>query len=236
MTMRGTWIAPARGGRVVMGTAWLIASAMALGTAPQVGRGAAAPQDVEAPPALAAPAGSGRFVIDPTASTVAYRVGETALTQHRFHVAVGVTTAIQGIIAVDPAHPRAVRIGSVTVDLSQLRSDNPRRDDAIRSRWLESEKYPTAAFTATAIEGLPGAYADGQVLPVVIAGLLTVRTATHPVVFTGTVAVQGPLLTSVLHASLRMTEFGIEPPSLLGLFRVDDGVVVELHVTARRAG
>jgi polyisoprenoid-binding protein YceI len=187
-------------------------------------------------PVLSAPTGTERFVIDSTASTVAYRVGETALSQNRFHVAVGVTTAIQGEITLDPVHPRAARIGTVTVDVSQLRSDSARRDSAIRARWLESAKYPTAAFTPTAVVGLPDAYAGGQAVPILITGLLTVRTVIHPVTFTGTAAVEGSILTSVLHTSLRMTDFGIEPPSLLGIFKVEDDVMVELRVTARRTG
>lgn len=31
-----------------------------------------------------------------------------------------------------------------------------------------------------------------------------------------------------------MTDFGFEPPSLLGVFRVDDDVAVEVHITAHR--
>jgi polyisoprenoid-binding protein YceI len=223
-----------RGIAFVLRTAGLLAAA-ALLAAPCVGDGAAAP--VVHPAAPAAPAaGAERFTIDPTASTVAYRVGETALSQNRFRVAVGVTSAIRGEISVDPAHPRAAQIGAVTVDISQFRSDSARRDSAIRTRWLESERYPTAAFAPTAIEGLPEAYGDGRVVPVRIAGLLTMRTVTQPVIFTGTVVVEGAVLTSTLHTTIRMTDYGFEPPSLLAIFRVDDDVLIELHVTARRAG
>lgn len=233
--MRRAGIARTRGGRIGIGIAGLIVVSAALFAAARVGHGAAAPAPRPGLPVTPAPSGAERFVFDPTASTVAYRVGETALSQNRFHVATGVTNAIQGSVDVDLAHPQAARIGTVTVDIGQLRSDSARRDSAIRGRWLESGKYPTAEFTPTAVEGLPDAYADGRAVPVRVTGFLTVRTVTQPVAFSGTVAVEGSTLTGTLSTTIRMTDFGFEPPSLLGVFRVDDDVVVDVHITARRA-
>ena len=207
----------------------------ALITAARIGHGAvAAPEPPPGRPSPSVASGSERFMIDPTVSTVAYRVGETALSQNRFHTATGVTNAIQGDVDVDLTHPRMARIGIVTVDLSQLRSDSARRDSALRTRWLESAKYPTAAFTPIAIEGLPDTYTDGRVVPVRVTGFLTVHTVRQPVTFAGTVALEGATLTSALSTTVRMTDFGFEPPSLLGVFRVDDDVVVEVHITAHR--
>ena len=196
--------------------------------------GTAAPEPEPGRPGAPVAPGAERFVIDPAVSTVAYRVGETALSQNRFHTATGVTNAIQGNVDVDLTHPQMARIGMVTVDLSQLRSDSARRDSALRTRWLESAKYPTAAFTPIAIEGLPDTYTDGRVVPVRVTGFLTVHTVRQPVTFAGTVAVEGATLTSALSTTVRMTDFGFEPPSLLGVFRVDDDVVVDVHITAHR--
>ncbi len=221
--------------RKVVGAGVLVAGAVALCAVARVGHGAVVPAldpGRELPPD---PPGAARFVIDPTASTVVYRVGETALAQQRFHVTVGVTSAIQGAVEIDPAHPRAARIGTVTVDISQFRSDNPRRDSAIRARWLESGTYPTAEFTPTMVEGLPEIYSTGRTVSIRIAGLLTMRTVTRPVTFTGTVTLDGPLLTGALDTTIRMTDFGFEPPSLLGIFQVDDDAMVEIRFTARRA-
>ncbi len=214
-----------------VGGAVLAVSAVALYAA-CAGYGTASPApDPELPPG---PPGAARFVIDPTASTVAYRVGETALAQQRFHVAVGVTSAIQGAVDLDPAHPRTTHLGPVTVDLSQLRSDNPRRDSAIRTRWLESATYRTAEFTPTHVAGLPETYSTGRPVPIQITGMLTIHAVTRPVTFTGTVTLDGPILSGTFETTIRMTDFGVEPPSLLGLFKVDDDTTVEIHFTARR--
>lgn len=224
--MRPTRIVGTHGWGIGVAIVGAITVLAALVTAARMGH-AAAPGDP-------VPPGAERFVIDPAVSTAAYRVGETALLQNRFHAATGVTNVIQGHVDVDLTHPQTARIGMVTVDLSQLRSDSARRDSALRARWLESAKYPTAAFTPIAIEGLPDAYTDGRVVPVRVTGFLTVRTVTQPVTFAGTVVIEGATLTSALSTTVRMTDFGFEPPSLLGVFRVDDDVVVDVHITARR--
>jgi polyisoprenoid-binding protein YceI len=224
--MRPTRIVGTHGWGIGVAMVGAIIVLAALVTAARMGHAAA--------PADPVPPGAERFVIDPAVSTAAYRVGETALSQNRFRAATGVTNAIQGHVDVDLTHPQTARIGMITVDLSQLRSDSARRDSALRSRWLESATYPTAAFTPIAIEGLPDTYTDGRVVPVRVTGFLTVRTVTQRVTFAGTVVVEERTLTGAFSTTVRITDFGFEPPSLLGVFRVDDDVVVDVHITARR--
>jgi polyisoprenoid-binding protein YceI len=232
--MRPTRIMGTRGWRIGIAMVGAITVLAALVTAARMGHAAATADPAPGRPSAPVPSGAERFVIDPAVSTVAYRVGETALSQNRFHAATGVTNAIQGTVDVDLTHPQTARIGMVTVDLSQLRSDSARRDSALRTRWLESPKYPTAAFTPIAIKGLPDTYTEGRVVPVRVTGFFTVHTVSQSVTFAGTVAVEGATLTSALSTTVRMTDFGFAPPSLLGVFRVDDDVVVEVHITAHR--
>ncbi len=93
-----------------------------------------------------------------SASQAPYRVGETFFNRNnQFKVAVGTTHGIEGQILVDRAHPSQSRIGPITVDISQLTSDSRHRDREIQTRWLDSAQYPTAVFTPTSIDGLPGA-------------------------------------------------------------------------------
>ena len=193
------------------------------------GAAAAAP----APPASAAVE---RLAIDPSASQASYRVGETFFSRNNeFKVAVGTTRGIQGQILVDRAHPSQSRIGPITVDLSQLTSDSRRRDREIRNRWLESARYPTAVFTPTSIDGLPAAYVDGRSIPVRIAGNLEVHGVTKSLTFTGTVTLSGAALTGDATASVLMTDFGFDPPSLLGFLQAQNQVELEIQFTAQRA-
>ena len=184
--------------------------------------------------APAASVGLERFAIVPEESQVSYHVGETFFNEdNRFNVAVGVTHGVQGEILVDRAHPRQSRVGTITVDISQFTSDSGRRDRAIRRRWLESARYPTATFTPTAIEGLPDAIVEGQEIPVRISGNLRVRDVTRPVTFSGPLKLQGATLTGDVHTTIQMTDFGFDPPSILGFLKAENQASLDFQFTAR---
>ena len=185
--------------------------------------------------APAASVGLERFAIVPEESQVSYHVGETFFNEdNRFNVAVGVTHGVQGEILVDRAHPRQSRVGTITVDISQFTSDSGRRDRAIRRRWLESARYPTATFTPTAIEGLPDAIVESQETPVRISGNLRVRDVTRPVMFSGPLKLQGATLTGTVRATIQMTDFGFDPPSILGFLKAENQATLDFQFTARR--
>lgn len=187
-------------------------------------------------PAVASPSptAAARFAIVPAASTVTYRVGETFLAGNQFGTAVGTTHAIQGEVFVDRAHPGNTRIGTITIDISTFQSDRARRDRAIREGWLESAKFPTATFTPTTIQGLPATYTDGQEIPVQVLGNLRVRDVTKPVTFTGKVRLAADTLNGSFQTMVLMTDFGFEPPAILGTLKAENQVKLELQFTAQR--
>lgn len=193
-----------------------------------------APAGLHAPPAQAAPDSAGqRFVIVPSESQVAYRVVETLFNEgNRLNVAVGTTSAVRGEITVNRAAPRSSRIGPITVDISTFRSDSPRRDRAIRERWLESARFPLAEFQPTSIEGLPASYRDGDELRLRVAGDLKVREVVRPTTFELTLVLQGAMLRGIATATVLMTDFGFDPPSLLFL-RTQNEVRLEFRFVAR---
>ncbi len=174
-----------------------------------------------------------RYTVIAEESEARYRVGETFLRMDRPNVAVGVTRAISGEILVDPARPAASRLGTFTVDISRLQSDEPRRDQAIRERWLQSARFPTARFEATAIE-VDEATGDGSDgIPVTLHGRLTIRDVTRPVTFQGQFWLEGDTLRASARTTVRMTDFGFEPPSIAGLLRANDEVQIEVDLVAR---
>lgn len=176
-----------------------------------------------------------RYVVVPSESEARYRVAETFLGDNRFNVAVGRTRRLEGEILVNRRNPAASRV-SVTVDLSTLESDSPRRDNAIRQRWLESARYPKARFVSTEIRGAPASYREGQAVELQLVGDLTVRDVTRRVTWQATVRLSGNELKAQAATTIRMTEFGFEPPSILGFVRAEDEARLELDLVARRAG
>ncbi len=192
-------------------------------------------QPIDAAPAGPA-AGPQRFVIVPAESQVSYRVGEVFINQgNRFNVALGTTNVIRGELLIDRANPKSSKIGPITVDISRFQSDSARRDNAIRDRWLESSRFPTAEFTPTSIEGLPDTYTDGRELNLNVAGNLKVREVTRPTTFAVTLRLQGTTLTGVGNTMIRMTDFGFDPPSILGILRAENEAKLEFRFVARPA-
>lgn len=186
-------------------------------------------------PASSPGAGLERYVVVPEASRALYRVGETFLRFNRPNVAVGVTRAVSGEIFVDRQQPARTRLGVFTVDISQLRSDEPRRDQAIRERWLESARFPIARFQALSIEGLPDTLREGERVSVTVHGELTIRDVTRPVSFEASFELAGDTLRGTARTTIRMTDFGFEPPSILGMLRANNEVEIEVDVVARRS-
>ena len=186
------------------------------------------------PPAPATAPSEQRFVIVPAESQVTYRVAETFINEgNRLNVAVGMTNAIRGEITINRGDPRRSRVGVITVDISRFQSDSSRRDNAIRGRWLESSRFPTAEFTPTEIEGLPAAHEEGKDLRLVISGRLKVRDVTRLTKFQTTLTLSGTTLSGLATTKLLMTDFGFQPPSILGILRAENEVNVELRFMAR---
>ncbi|BAS26204.1 hypothetical protein LIP_0347 [Limnochorda pilosa] len=169
----------------------------------------------------------------PSESRALYRVGETFLRFDRPGVAVGVTQAISGELSMDVEQSTEGVFGMVRVDLSELTSDEPRRDRAIREQWLQSAQFPIAEFRPTGLE-LHAPYQDGQELPVTVHGELTIRNLTRPTAWTGSLILEGDTLRSTVTTQIRMTEYGFEPPSVLGVLRAEDEASIEVEIVARR--
>jgi polyisoprenoid-binding protein YceI len=184
-------------------------------------------------PAAAAPA-TLRYVIVPEETKVVYHVNEVFFREgNRFNVAVGTTSAVRGEIMIDRANPRNSRIGPFIVDISQFKSDSARRDNAIRERWLESARYPHAEFTPTAVEGLPVSYADGREIELVVRGNLKVREVVRSTTFAAKVKLEANTLTGNATTTIKMKDFGFDPPSILGILRTEDEARVEIRLVAK---
>jgi polyisoprenoid-binding protein YceI len=205
------------------------------GTTPTGAAGTARVGASPAAGATPASANAQRFAIVPNDSKATYHVNET-LAGRGFNVAVGSTGTLAGDLYLDRTRPSASSIGTITVDISKLTSDQGQRDRAIRGQWLESNKFPQATFKATKIEGLPDTpYTDGQELTFKIVGDLTVRTVTKEVTFDATGKLEGDTFTGTATTRFNMTDFGFNPPEIAGIVKAENGVQLDLAIVAKRA-
>ncbi len=194
---------------------------------------------VPAQPVLAAPApgpaGTQRYLIVPGDSSVTYRVQETHffVAGERLTTAVGVTTAVRGEIVIDRARPANSKIETITVDISQFRSNSTIRDNVIRNLFLQSSRFPMAEFTPTSIQGLPDTYQDGREVAVQITGNLKIRDVTRPTTFASTVNLEGNTLMVSGSTMIKMTDFGFTPPYFALILAVENDVKLEFRFVAR---
>ena len=85
---------------------------------------------------------------------------------------------------------------------------------------------------ATGLENFPESAAEGQDISFKVVGDMTIREVTRPLTFETTARLQGNTINGVATTQLLMRDFGFEPPSILGMLEVTDGVTVTVEFTA----
>lgn len=181
-------------------------------------------------PTAAAPSGIVPYAIDPSRTTVQYSVEETFINDNnRLATAIGRTSEVNGTLNLNFDDPASSTFGEFTVDISTLRSDSSRRDNAIRRQWLESSTYPLATFVVRGVEGFPPNPQPGQDITFKLLGDLTVRTTTRAVTWDVTARLDNETLSGTATTFILMADFGVEPPDIAGILRVKDGVTLTLN-------
>ena len=181
-------------------------------TQPPAATEAAQPQATTA--AAPATGAAVAYQIDASQSEAHYEVAETFFQGNRLNLAVGRTQGIAGDVLVDFANPANSQIGTIVIDVSQLTSDEGRRDNYIRNNALESSRFPQATFKPTKIEGIPASAKPGDTLTLKVTGDLTVKETTKPVTFEVTLTADQDKLTGSAATEIVLSDFGAGPIQL----------------------
>jgi len=175
------------------------------------------------------------FQLVPEQSSMQYFVEEEFFGQAvPFVTAIGQTRAVNGAVTLQ-IEGNTVRIesGTFEADISTLTSDRPRRDQAIRDRWLQSSRYPIATFVATDVLNVPVDADYGQDIRFQISGDMTIREVTNPLTWDMTARLDGDRLSGTATTFFYMKEYGFDPPDIAGILRVTDGVTVTVDFVAQ---
>ena len=186
------------------------------------------------PTTPATAAGITHFQIAGDSSLASYTTREKFFNQPSPIFVTGMTAAITGNLNLDRTtwQPAADPPSVITVDLRTLKTDSSRRDNAIRGRFLESDKYPLATFVLKQVAGVPQSYQEGTEVTVVLEGELTVREITKPVSWQGTAKLEGSTLTGKVGTSeLKYADFGI-PQITIRILAVEDWFKLDMELTA----
>lgn len=192
--------------------------------------------------AVSVPDGATLFVVDSTQSAVGYVAFENFLAQSETVLGRkrttgeantrGVTQDIEGVIVLNLIDGVAFESAEFGVNLLTLKTNRPERDAHIRSYNLESNIYPTATFTATDISGFPDKYQAGDEAMFVLNGNLQIRDVSMPVGMEITAVYENGTISGSGDIVLKMTDFGIEPPSILTAVKVADEFTLFVDLVA----
>jgi polyisoprenoid-binding protein YceI len=195
-----------------------------------------------APTTAAAPAPTAAAMAAPAGGLTVFQISQ-AESEVRFIIfeelrgqpvdVVGKSNQVAGELAVNPAELSSAQVGVIRVNARTLVTDQDRRNQAIRNRILNTDSYEFITFTPTEVRGLSGSAAPGDTQTFQLAGDLTIRDVTKPVVFDVTVTAEAAdrLKGSAL-ATITWADFGLIIPDVPFVANVGDTVRLELDFVA----
>ncbi len=157
---------------------------------------------------------------------VGYRV-EEELATIGYKEAVGRSPTIEATITIAGGQLTGV---TVTADLRDLKSDDSRRDGALRNQALESNRFPTATFELTEPLAVPNGLAAGEAIAIEANGTLTLHGVTRAV----TIPIEAELANGVLvvvgSLPIVFADYDIAQPRSPILVSIEDNGVMELQL------
>ncbi|MCX6060915.1 MAG: YceI family protein [Campylobacterales bacterium] len=122
------------------------------------------------------------------------------------------------------ANPSTLK-GSIEISMSDLYSDNKKRDEHMQET-VESSLFPKAVFEVKDVVAKSG---DNYTLK----GTMSLHGVTKPMSFDGSIVNEGNKVRIKATSSMKMSEFGITPPSMM-FMKVRDQIDLNVDVLLKR--
>lgn len=146
--------------------------------------------------------------------------------------AVGRTPDLSGTMTIAGDEVTAI---DVEVDVTTLDSDSDLRDGQLAGRGLETDTFPTATFTLTSPVALPTGVDSGEETAAEVTGDLTIHGVTNEVTVTLDARLADGAAVVVGQAPVKLTDFGIEPPTGMRVLSIGDDATFEFQIFLTRA-
>ncbi len=159
-------------------------------------------------------------------SFAGYRVQEQ-LSNIGANTAVGRTSTIEATLEFDGD---AIINVEITVDLTQLQSDDSRRDGQLRRRGLETNRFPTANFTLTEPIALDGVPEEGVPIAATAIGDFTLHGVTRSVEMPIEGQLTDGLVVVIGSLEVDFADYGIGNLTGFIVLSVEDRGVMEFQV------
>ena len=174
--------------------------------------------------------------LDSDGSSATYTVTEQLVGINFPNDAEGTTPTVSGNLVIAPDGSIPAGSSKLTADLRNLKSDQDQRDGYVRKNVLETDKFPTAEFVPTKIEGLPKMIPFTGQAGVQITGNLTVHGVTKEVTFQGIATFnRNGTIAGRANTTFTFATFGLNKPTIARLMSVDDKITLELVYRLKRS-
>ena len=165
-----------------------------------------------------------------------YRVRERLARLPASSDAVGRTSAVAGSVTLKRQGETIIASDTnFTADLTQLKSDEARRDSRMRSVGIETERFPSATFVAASPIELPATALSGEVTKVQVPGDLTIHGVTKRVTMPLEVKANGSQVEVAGTLTFPFGDFGMSAPNVGGIVTVESNPTLELKLVLVRA-
>ncbi len=181
----------------------------------------------------AATGGALAFEIAPEQSTASYFAGETLANVGLPSTAQGTTSEVAGTIYLteDGLELDAENPTVVTVGLTNLKSDQDRRDNRVREA-LGTSTFTTATFTVTSVSGVDTSLAPEEEHTFQMTGILDLHGVEKEVTWEVKARREGNIMTALATITVLYADFDITPPDIAGFVSVEDDVTLQLDIVA----
>jgi polyisoprenoid-binding protein YceI len=168
-------------------------------------------------------------------TTANYRVREQLAGVDFPNDAVGTTQGVEGRLALGPDNSVQTDQSKVTVDLTTLKSDRDRRDNYLRRRTLETERFPRAVFVPKRVQALPSPMPGSGEARFQLLGDMTIKDVTAEVTWDVTASFSSSEITGKAATKFTFDKFGLTKPRVMSVLSVDDEIKLELNFRLKKS-
>jgi polyisoprenoid-binding protein YceI len=162
---------------------------------------------------------------DYTSSWAGFRVNEV-LSNIGNSTAIGRTPDVSGQLTLAG---QSLTITNIDVDLTTIKSDQPRRDPAIQ-RTLETGTFPTATFELSQPISLPQAPSEGVAYNITANGTLTIHGVNNQVSVDLQAKLENGVIVVVGSMPFTFSDYGMSPPTAPIVLSVEDHGTIEFQL------
>lgn len=213
--------------------------------APREAPAQAEPTPTTAPASPAEPTPSEAQPISPEAAEIITYIFDQAQTEASFTlseelfgqptIVKGVTNKVEGSITANYANPAQSALSQIVIEAADFKTDDSRRNGAIRRFILQTDQHPKIVFEPSTMEGMPAQIKLGEQVAFKVSGNLTIRNITRPVVFDVELNVPADPnqpMTGTATTVVKYRDFELSIPSVPGVANVSEEVTLALSFVA----